>query len=261
MTDGNRPVRTRMPGGVGGAGSIPVPTRLSAVCSGEVGAVFALEASRLARNNRDWHHLVDLCALTETLIVDAEGIYEPRQLNDRLLLGLKGTMSEFELGLMRQRAREAFEMKIERGHALWEMPVGLVRNEDDRIEKIADRQVQAAIEGVFGKFRELSSARQTTLWYRDEKVPLPEVVPATRGQEIVWRLPRGHRILQILKNPAYAGVLAYGRTESKTMIEDGRARKSASRTPPKRASSGRLSSLTTMRDILVGTSIWKIWPC
>ena len=71
--------------------------------------VFALEASRLARNNRDWHHLVDLCALTETLIIDAEGIYDPRQLNDRLLLGLKGTMSEFELGLLRQRAREAFE--------------------------------------------------------------------------------------------------------------------------------------------------------
>jgi len=78
---------------------------LAAVCGGEVGAVFALEASRLARNNRDWHHLIDLCALTDTLIVDGEGVYDPRQVNDRLLLGLKGTMSEFELSLFRQRAR------------------------------------------------------------------------------------------------------------------------------------------------------------
>lgn len=202
---------------------------LSAVSGGEAGAVFALEASRLARNNRDWHHLVDLCALTETLIVDADGVYDPRGLNDRLLLGLKGTMSEFELGLFRQRAREAFEMKIRRGHAMWEMPVGFVRDADDRVEKIADRQVQAAVAGVFRKFREQGSARQATLWYRDEKVPLPEVVPGTRGQEIVWHLPRDHRILQILNNPAYAGALAYGRTGSKTTVEGGRARKSASR--------------------------------
>ena len=150
---------------------------LTAVCQGSVGAVFALEASRLARNNRDWHHLVDLCALTETLIIDGDGIYDPRELNDRLLLGLKGTMSEFELGLLRQRARQAFEQKIARGHALWVLPVGFVRTQDDRIEKIADRQVQEAIEGVFRKFRELGSARQTTLWYRDEKIPVPHVRP------------------------------------------------------------------------------------
>jgi DNA invertase Pin-like site-specific DNA recombinase len=98
---------------------------LASVCAGEAGAVFALEASRLARNNRDWHHLIDLCALTETLLIDADGVYDPRTLNDRLLLGLKGTMSEFELGLLRQRAREAFELKVRRGHAMWEMPVGL----------------------------------------------------------------------------------------------------------------------------------------
>jgi DNA invertase Pin-like site-specific DNA recombinase len=81
---------------------------LAAVCQGLAGAVLALEASRLARNNRDWHHLVDLCALSGTLIVDDDGIYDPKVLNDRLLLGLKGTMSEFELGLMRQRARQAY---------------------------------------------------------------------------------------------------------------------------------------------------------
>ncbi len=94
---------------------------LASVCQGLAGAVFALEASRLARNNRDWHHLVDLCALTETLLIDSDGVYDPRQLNDRLVLGLKGTMSEFELGLLRQRAREAFEQKVRRGFALWEV--------------------------------------------------------------------------------------------------------------------------------------------
>ncbi len=202
---------------------------LAAVCGGEVGAVFALEASRLARNNRDWHHLIDLCALTDTLIIDGEGVYDPRQVNDRLLLGLKGTMSEFELSLFRQRARKAFEMKVAAGHVMWEVPAGFIRDEQDRVEKIADRQVQAAIESVFTKFRELGSARQTTLWFRDNKVPLPEVVSGTRGREVMWRLPSESRIRQILKNPCYAGALAYGRTEAKVSVEQGRARKSGTR--------------------------------
>jgi len=216
-----------------GSGLVERPgfaTLLSAVCSGEAGAVFALEASRLARNNRDWHHLIDLCSLTETLIVDADGTYDPRELNDRLLLGLKGTMSEFELGLFRQRARAAFEMKVAQGHAMWELPVGLVRDEDDRVEKIADRQVQTAITGVFEKFRELGSARQAALWYRDEKVPLPEAVPGTRGHKVMWRVPREIRVRQILKNPCYAGTLAYGRTEAKLTVHEGRRRKASSRT-------------------------------
>lgn len=215
-----------------GSGAVERPgfgKLLAAVCAGETGAVFALEASRLARNNRDWHHLVDLCAMTETLIIDAQGIYDPRHLDDRLLLGLKGTMSEFELGLFRQRAREAFERKIRQGHALWEVPVGYIRTDDDQIEKIADRQVQSAIEGVFRKFRELGSARQTLIWYRDEDIALPEAVRGTRGTQIVWRLPGQQRIYQILRNPCYAGVLAYGRTETKTDVRDDRVRKAATR--------------------------------
>ncbi len=205
---------------------------LSVVCQGDVGAVLALEASRLARNNRDWHHLVDLCALTDTLIIDAECVYDARQLNDRLLLGLKGTMSEFELGLLRQRARAAFEQKVQRGHALWELPVGFVRTEEHRIEKTPDRQVQRAIEGVFRKFTELGSARQTTLWYWDEELLLSHVVPGTAGREIAWRRPTGHRVNQILKNPCYAGAFAYGRTAAKTVVRDGRARQDNRRRKP-----------------------------
>jgi len=218
--------------GRSGSGSVQRPgfsELLSAVCRGDVGAVLALEASRLARNNLDWHHLIELCALTNTLIIDTDGAYDPRLLNDRLLLGLKGTMSEFELSLFRQRAREAFERKIRSGHAMWELPVGFVRTDEHRVEKIADRQVQTSIQGVFAKFRELGSARQTMLWYRDEQIPLPEIVPGTAGKDVNWRLPSDGRIRQILKNPCYAGALAYGRTEMKTTTKDGRARKSSTR--------------------------------
>jgi excisionase family DNA binding protein len=196
---------------------------LAAICGGEAGAVLALEASRLARNNRDWHHLLDLCAMTNTVIIDDHGVYDPQQVNDRLLLGLQGTMSEFELSLFRQRARQAFEQKVRRGHALWEVPVGFVRTEDDRCEQIPDRQVQQAVAGVFRKFHELGSARQTTLWYRDQNILLPQVQPGTSGREITWAPATLSRVRQMLKNPCYAGALVYGRTTARTVIAEGRA--------------------------------------
>jgi len=161
--------------GLSGSGSKNRPgfgRLLTAVCEGLAGAVLALEASRLARNNRDWHHLIDLCVLTDTLVIDGDGIYDPRQLNDRLVLGLKGTMSEFELGLLRQRAQEALRQKISRGEVLTEVPIGYVRTETNGIEKTPDRQVQEAIAEVFLQFRRLGSVRQVLLWYRQEKVPL-----------------------------------------------------------------------------------------
>lgn len=162
---------------------------LTAVCDGRGGAVFALEASRLARNNRDWHHLIDLCALTDTLVIDHDGIYDPQHPNDRLWLGLKGSMAEFELGLLRQRAQEALRGMIARGEVLWEVAVGYVRTDDNGIEMIADRQVQEAIRGVFAKFRELGTARQTLLWYRQEGIPLPHLQKGSSGREVLWRLP------------------------------------------------------------------------
>jgi len=215
--------------GVSGTGKQARPgfgRLLTAVCEGTVGAVFALEASRLARNNRDWHHLIDLCSMTDTVLVDDDGVYDPRLVNDRLLLGLKGTMSEFELSLFRQRAREAFVQKVKRGCVLWEVPVGFVRTNEDRVEKSPDRQVQAAMQSVFQKFRELGSARQTMLYFRDEQIRLPEAVRGTAGQEVVWRLPTGSRIRQILRNPQYAGAFAYGRTGATTTVIDGQPRTS-----------------------------------
>ena len=204
---------------------------LAAVCQGAAGAVVALEASRLARNNRDWHHLVDLCALTDTLLIDDDGIYNPKLLNDRLLLGLKGTMSEFELGLLRQRARQAFMQKAKRGCAMWEVPVGFVRTEDGQIEKSPDRQVQQAIEAVFSKFNQLGSARQTVIWFREERILLPQAKPGSEGRQVEWLLATISRVHQILRNPCYAGAFAYGRTGTKTSIIEGRAQRSLSRLP------------------------------
>jgi DNA invertase Pin-like site-specific DNA recombinase len=202
---------------------------LAAVCQGLAGAVVALEASRLARNNRDWHHLVDLCALTDTVLIDDDGIYDPKLLNDRLLLGLKGTMSEYELGLMRQRARQAYLQKVQRGCALWQVAVGFVRTEDGQIEKTPDRQVQQAITAVFEKFRQLGSARQTMIWFREEQIYLPQAKPGSDGREIVWQLATVSRVRQILNNPCYGGAFAFGRTGMKTIVVGGRAQKSPSR--------------------------------
>ncbi|HEY9072947.1 MAG TPA: recombinase family protein, partial [Desulfobaccales bacterium] len=202
---------------------------LDAVCQGAVGAVVALEASRLARNNRDWHHLVDLCGLTDTLLIDDDGIYDPKLLNDRLLLGLKGTMSEFELGLFRQRARQAFLQKARRGCALWEVPVGFVRTPEGQIEKSPDRQVQQAIEAVFGKFNQLGSVRQTVLWFREEQILLPQAQPGSPGQPITWLPATVSRVHQMLRNPCYAGAFVYGRTGTQTRLVEGRAQRRAGR--------------------------------
>lgn len=180
---------------------------LDMVFQGQVGAVFALEASRLARNNRDWHQLIDWCANTETLVIDHDGIYDPRILNDRLLLGLKGTMSEFELGLLRQRAKEAFLSKAKRGVVMTRVPAGHVRTEDDRIEMHPDRRVQQAVRGVFDAFRRLGSARQVMLFHQKEGLELP----SEHLGETIWVKPAYGRVLAFLNNPTYAGSFVFGR--------------------------------------------------
>jgi len=214
--------------GISGAGHYERPgfgRLLAAVCDGRVGAVLAMEASRLARNNRDWHHLIDLCVLTETLVVDAEGIYDPRLLNDRLLLGLKGTMSEFELGILRQRAQEAYRQKVLRGEVLTIVPVGFIRSHSNRIEMTPDREVQEAVRRVFSDFERFGTLRQVLLWYHQENITIPLARAGEGGPRTVWRLPNYQHLLRMLKNPAYAGAFAYGRTECQTVIVAGRSRK------------------------------------
>src|ERR1700719_5435217 len=146
---------------------------LAAICEGRVGVVISIEASRLARNDRDWHTLLEFCGLVGTLIADEDGVYDPRHPNDRLLLGMKGTMSEMELSLFRQRSLEALKQKARRGELFLTVAVGYVKAGRDLIEKDPDRRVQEAISLVFRRFAELQSIRQVLVWFRQQKIPLP----------------------------------------------------------------------------------------
>lgn len=221
--------------GRSGSGQVERPgfERLVAeICSGQVGAVFCIEASRLARNGRDWHHLVELCGLVRAIVVDPDGVYDPGVLNDRLLLGLKGTMSEFELNLLRQRCQEAIRQKARRGELQFALPVGYRWTPSGKIEIDPDRRVQQAIQMVFAKTAELGSARQVLLWFRGEKVSLPAAVREGPGRELVWKLPVYNTIWHMLRNPVYAGAYAFGKTESRTKVVDGRARKTIGHLKP-----------------------------
>jgi DNA invertase Pin-like site-specific DNA recombinase len=196
------------------------------VCTGQVGAVLCIEASRLARNGRDWHHLIELCGLVRAIVIDPDGVYDPGILNDRLLLGLKGTMSEFELNLLRQRSLEAIRQKARRGELQFRLPIGFRWTHNGKVEIDPDRRVQEAVHLVFKKMTELGSARQVLLWFRGEKTNLPSLVVETPGRDIVWKLPVYNTIWHMLRNPMYAGAYAFGKTESRTKVIDGRARKS-----------------------------------
>ncbi len=214
--------------GRSGSGSMERPgfERLVAqVCSGDVGAVYCIEASRLARNGRDWHHLIDLCALAGTLVIDPDGAYDPRLVNDRLLLGLKGTMSEYELSLMRQRGIAARDSKAGRGELRFMLPPGLCWSEAGKIEIDPDEHVAETIRLVFAKFRELGSGRQVFLWLRSADIKMPVALRNVDVCKLVWKAPAYHSVMQILHNPLYAGAYAFGRRAQRTRIVDGRARK------------------------------------
>jgi DNA invertase Pin-like site-specific DNA recombinase len=196
---------------------------VATVCGGTVGAIFCIEASRLARNGRDWHHLIDFCSLVGTLIVDPDGVYDPRFANDRLLLGLKGTMSEFELTLFRQRSLEAKRAKAQRGELQFRLPIGLRWSEDGRIQLDPDLRVQEAIKSVFRRFEELGSVRQVLLAMRAENVRVPASVDCS--ERIEWKLPVYNTIHKLLSNPVYAGAYVYGKTEGRTVVVGERAQK------------------------------------
>ena len=156
---------------------------LAAICERRVGAVLSIEASRLARNGRDWHTLLEFCGLVGTLIVDEDGVYDPRSINDRLLLGMKGTMSEMEVSVFRQRSMEAMKQKARRGELFLTVAVGYIKTGDDRIEMDPDRRVREAIALVFRKFAELQTVRQVLVWIRQERIVfLPSSKEAAHGR-------------------------------------------------------------------------------
>ena len=205
--------------------------RLTAeVALGHVGIVLGLEVSRLARNNADWYRLLDLCGLTDTLIGDADGVY-PALFNDRLLLGLKGTMSEAELHVLRARLNGGIRNKAARGELRRGLPVGLVWGEEDgEVRFHPDEAVCTAIRTVFARFRELGSARRVWLWFRSEGLSFP--LQSHYGDSIRWVDPSYIAIYHVLTNPVYAGAYAYGKSRRDVTLDSSGARKKRVRKLP-----------------------------
>jgi len=199
---------------------------VAALCAGQVGAVLCLDASRLARNGRDWHHLLELCGLVEARVIDLDGVYDPCRPNDRLLLGMKGSISEFELGIIRARMYEAARSKAKRGELRISAPIGYTWDRYVGLGLDPDRRLQEVIRLVFQKFREVGSARQVLLWMASQNIHFPYPSDGRTFTSFEWRPIRYRNIISILKNPFYAGIYAYGKSEKRTAIVDGRARKS-----------------------------------
>ena len=195
---------------------------LEAVCKGRVGLVLSIEASRLSRNGREWHTLLDFCAIVGCLVGDRDRLYDPALIDDRMYLGLKGQFNEMELALFRQRSLESRMAMAQRGELFATLPAGYEKVDRNRIEMTADQRQRDAIHLVFRKFRELGSIRQVFFWFHRNTVELPVRTP---GQGLVWRVPTSsRRVARILTNPIYAGTYAYGRRRQETVIDNGRKR-------------------------------------
>ena len=197
---------------------------LRALCEGQIGAVFSIEASRLARNGRDWHTLLEFCSVASALLIDAEAVYDPTLTNDRLLLGMKGTISEMEVASFRERAQAAILQKAQRGALVRRVPIGYVKGPDDRIEKDPDVRVRSTMDLIFRKFAELSSVRQVFFWLDQQYIQLPVAQGRGEVREIVWQPARYHAVLSALKNPLYAGAYAYGRSKTIVRLDAGQKR-------------------------------------
>ncbi len=194
----------------------------SEVALAHVGIVLGLEVSRLARNNADWYRLLELCGVTDTLIGDNDGVYHPALFNDRLLLGLKGTMSEAELHIIRARLDGGIRNKAARGELRRGLPVGMVWGEQDgEVLFHPDEAVTGAIRTVFERFAEFGSARRVWLWFGSEGLSFPlQTMPAGMPGPIRWVAPTYHALHQILTNPVYAGAYTYGKTRYERYVDE-----------------------------------------
>jgi DNA invertase Pin-like site-specific DNA recombinase len=190
---------------------------LSQVSLGKAGGVFSLEASRLARANSDWFRLIEICALTETLVIDEDGVYDPNQFNDRIILGFKGNMSEAEIHYLRSRMEGGKLAKAQSGELRIPLPTGLVYDVAGRTVWDADEEIQNAVRLLFELFERLGSARAVVQFFAAHGLKFPRRL-RERGRcgELVWEPLHINRVLSVLRNPAYAGIYAYGQTKSRT---------------------------------------------
>jgi DNA invertase Pin-like site-specific DNA recombinase len=185
------------------------------VANGHAGIVLGLEVSRLARNNADWHRLLELAALTGTLILDEDGVYDPAHFNDRLLLGLKGAMSEAELHMLRARLQGGICNKAKRGELQTALPIGLAYHTDGSVILDPDQSIRAALQLLFDTFRQTGSASATVRRFQREGWLFPRRVRRGVGKgDVLWGIVDHSRVIQILHNPRYAGAFVYGRTRT-----------------------------------------------
>ena len=192
---------------------------------GRAGIVLGLEVSRLARNSTDWHRLLEICAVTDTLILDEDGIYDPAHFNDRLLLGLKGTMSEAELHVMSARLRGGLLNKARRGELACILPVGLVYDEAGRVVLDPNQEIQQAVRLLFETFLRTGVARQVVRYFRDQKLSFPRRMHGGPHQgEVIWRALLVKQTVAALHNPRYAGAYVFGRHRWRR-LPDGRSRR------------------------------------
>jgi DNA invertase Pin-like site-specific DNA recombinase len=203
----------------------------SDVALGHVGIVLGLEVSRLARNNAEWYRLLDLCGVTDTLIGDGDGVYHPGLFNDRLVLGLKGTMSEAELHVLRARLAGGIRNKAERGELRRGLPIGFVWGDaDGDVRMHDDEAITGVLRAVFDRFAEMGSARQVWLWLRAQNLKWP--LQSSTLREITWVVPTYGKIHQVLTNPVYAGAYVYGKSRHERYVDElGRVRKRMRRLP------------------------------
>src|SRR3954452_7744222 len=187
---------------------------------GKAGIVLGLEVSRLARNSTDWHRLLEICALTDTLILDEDGVYDPSHFNDRLLLGLKGTMSEAELHVLRARLQGGILNKARRGELFMRPPIGFAYDALDRLILDPDQQIQHTIRMLFDTFQRTGSAMATVREFRNSGVLFPRRIHSGPGKGgVIWGKLEHSHVLRVLHNPRYAGVFVYGRSRVRKNVD------------------------------------------
>lgn len=199
---------------------------VSRVCTGDAGAIFVLNSSRLARNGREWHQVLEVCPVHHTLIIDSDGVYDPRVSSDRLWLGMKASFSEYEVNQLQALARAALLNKAKRGQLFHNLPAGFIAIDDDRLELDPNQRIQQSIRTLFCKFEEFGSIRQVFKWCHREHFEIP-VRHYQNGVSLVWRLPTYSTLNWIFTNPLYAGNYQYPKKTTRTRIVEGRVVKTS----------------------------------